>query len=381
MRICLYETSHHETALAMLRLLDPGCSEVTVFTTGTVSAHLHAALGSDAERISWILRGKDEPERKFIGRMKAHCRVYGPDVLLLETVESNHYPIAQALSGLDHTTVLLTIHDVHANFRSRIRPSLRGLVRHFGKKALLARVQGFIALSSRVAEHLRGFVEDGRPVSWVPGSIFIPATFVPVTLAKDEQIRLVVSGSYDMRRRDYDRVFRLAAQWEELGMRIHLDLLGGPGPDAQEILARCASWRGEYVRIMSFGRQEVPEPEFTRHMQAAHFVWVPSVIRTILGDGVEETYGVSKSSGNLFDAIRYARPLLVPAALQVDPLQEAACFHYDSDEALTGFLRNLGAGPLAYTELLQHAVTVSGMYTADKIRARAPELAYLFRPD
>lgn len=370
MRICIYETSHHETALAMLLLLEPEHAECTVFTTEAVASNLRAAFGANGPAIHWMIRGAEEPSRTFIKRLGRFCREEDTDVLLLETVEANHYPIAKAISRLRRTRVVLTVHDVHSNFNSRPRPSIRGIVRHFGKKALLARVHGFIALSSKVARHLEYFVKDKRPVTWVPGAVFVPESFVPITLAPHEPLRLVVPGSYDRRRRDYDKVFRFAREWEDQGLDIRIVLLGGDGPDRESILARCKDWEGNHVQITRFGTGELPEPEFTRHMQSAHFIWVPSVIRTIIADGIEEVYGLSKSSGNLFDAIRYARPLIIPADLPVDDLQEQACLRYGSLSSLTDLLRSMTAE--RYATCMQEALAMAENHTVASIRARTP---------
>ncbi|MBL0134849.1 MAG: hypothetical protein IPP79_13075 [Chitinophagaceae bacterium] len=60
-----------------------------------------------------------------------------------------------------------------------------------------------------------------------------------------------------------------------------------------------------------------------------------------MADNIAETYGQSKSSGNMFDAIRYAKPLLVPASLTIDKEQEDAAIVYKDLEELIEILSNL----------------------------------------
>ncbi|MEI9807412.1 MAG: hypothetical protein WDO16_05755 [Bacteroidota bacterium] len=43
-------------------------------------------------------------------------------------------------------------------------------------------------------------------------------------------------------------------------------------------------------------------------MDTAHFVFIPSVIATKICGDIPETYGISKSSGNMFDVIKHAKP-------------------------------------------------------------------------
>jgi|GEM_PF-3777254 len=377
MRICIYELSHHETAWALLQVLEVPGNAITLFVSQGVARHLHDAQGVDAQRHQWIVQGPEQSERSFIASMHAWCLDHRPDILLLATVESNHLPVARALRGSKNTRVLLMIHDVHNYFQSRPSMSVRGLVRHFGKKALLHRVSGFMSISERVRDHLAGFVKDGRPVIRLAGAVFDPATYAPATLQAGGPVRIVVPGSYDMRRRDYESLFRIAGELEEHKVVVRIDLLGGPGPDTERILSMCRAWKGVHVKFSWYGEQEVPETEFAHQIQYAHFIWVPSVIQTSIADGILEVYGKSKSSGNVFDGIRFARPLLTPEALQVDPMQRPACFRYATSVDLVSFIASMARNPEGYVPWREAALQVSDLFTVDRLRAKLPDLLTL----
>ena len=101
---------------------------------------------------------------------------------------------------------------------------------------------------------------------------------------------------------------------------------------------------------------------------------MPLVIDTIMTDGIQETYGLSKSSGNIFDVIRYAKPFIAAEALRVDPFLESSCIRYETIDDIVDQLIAYQRHPYAYKELCDRAILASEEYTIEKIRSRNPDL-------
>ncbi len=84
----------------------------------------------------------------------------------------------------------------------------------------------------------------------------------------------------------------------------------------------------------------VHQDEFDKQLNAAHFVFIPSVIDTAICFSIPEVYGLTKSSGNMFDVIKHARPFITPQSLRISTTLESSCFRYTSIDQLIGFLQD-----------------------------------------
>ena len=188
-------------------------------------------------------------------------------------------------------------------------------------------------------------------------------------------IRLVVPGSIDQERRDYNEVFRLLDLAEQGQLAVDAILLGAPvGEYGAAIVARAKRRQGVYTSIHAYDTQHVPVDEFDRQMRIAHFVYIPVVHFSFASDHIREVYGETKTSGNIFDAVRYARPVLHPTHLAVpDELKESS-YRYENPGDLITFFRDLNQHPAEYAVWEHRALESSMKFTPEAIRKAHPTL-------
>lgn len=369
MTIGIYESEHFETVYPVLRVLDNGINRITVYTTAAVARQLNDQLGADSNKFQWVLKEDGQSIRHFISTITDHAQQQAFDFFLFNTVSSNHWLFANMTSKIPATAFYLVVHDVNNLIKSQPGLGLRKLIRHFGKKRLLKNCKGFFSISSRTTAYLSNFINDGRSVRWFPGAIFEEANYVGMKLSAGTHIRIVVPGTLDSRRRNYQQVFNLVEYLIGKNLPIEIGLLGGAsGVDSLQLLEQCKRLSNKYDGFSFYEVPEVPYAEFNKQLQSAHFIWVPSTVNTIMADGIAETYGQSKSSGNMFDAIRYAKPLLIPAALTIDKEQEEGAYIYGNQEELISFLSNLIQHPELYENWAEKALEVSRKYSVSKLQ-------------
>ena len=112
------------------------------------------------------------------------------------------------------------------------------------------------------------------------------------------------------------------------------------------------------------------QEEFDQQVETAHFIFIPSVVNTKICGNISETYGVSKSSGNIFDAIKHAKPFIVPTKLTIPSNLETSCFKYENISDLADFLKKIASSPVDYAKWQTLALDNSKNYTIEKIRER-----------
>ena len=368
-KVAIFETTHFEGSYPVIRLFDYQDNLLTIFTNAYCYRQFSFLLGSEISRYQWVLQEANEPLRKFIDRASEKVRSDQTDLFYINTVDNNHLFFASALATLKTTRTILTLHDINTHFYFKYRWNLRRLVRITGKKRLIRVVKEFNVVAQTMVPYLSGISGNRKPVHCVPGAFFDPSRYVPPPSSLSP-FEVVIPGSIDARRRNYEVVLELAQACKLLQWPVHFTLLGGAQDEyGRSILEKC----GSYNNIKTYIGEVVDQPEFDRVMNASHLVFVPSVLHTVISDVIEETYGLTKSSGNMFDIIKHARPFLAPSGLQLDPVLESSCIRYSSLEQITAQLRKLIANG-GYDQWQRQAYENSMSYTLEAIRSRNPAL-------
>lgn len=365
MHILIFETTHFEAAYPLIRLFDVPGNQISIFCEEQTSRQLQWLLQDDASRFHWTIQPPGQSRRHFIGQLKQYIQTRQVDWLWLNTVSDNFILFAGLRKQLPALRMTVTLHALCSYIAPRISLNLRRIVRVWGKKKMRARFTEYNVLSPL----LLPFAQQHLPhttIHTIPGGIFEEEKYVPAAAGP---LRLVVPGSVDIRRRDYGFIYELLQQAELAGLRLHICLAGGPGTGGTEWISRFRRFRGEYAQISCF-EEHVEQPQFDKLIREAQFILHPSVLDTVLEDGAADSYGRTVYSGNFSDAIRHARPLIVPATLPVDPFIQASVISYTDCAGLLDLLIQLHEHPRQAERYQQWALEVSRLFTAEAIRTR-----------
>jgi len=120
-------------------------------------------------------------------------------------------------------------------------------------------------------------------------------------------LNIVIPGSVQQQRRDYQHVLRQLAKCKEL---LHVTFLGKAAGAELQWLQRFEQEYSVQVSVRYY-TEKVPQLEFDNVMRNADVLWCPIQRRTRFFSVAEE-YGRTKMSGNIGDAISYAKPAVFP---------------------------------------------------------------------
>jgi hypothetical protein len=358
MQLAIYEPEHFETAYALIRLFDLPANSITIFTNAPTAVRLHEMFGAHASSYKWHIQNEGETNRRFITRMYASLRTLNPDMFIFGTISHNYLLHALLLRSSRVKRILLTVHEVNSFFRPRLRWGVRMTGNYIGKKIIIRRVNEYISILPTLLPAIKDCLPPYKKIHSLSGAVF-EGNQVNVPL--HQRIRIVVPGSVEQSRRDYQQVINLFDAAAASGLPLEITLLGS---SKEKII---------HPHILTYG-DVVPQVEFDVRMHQAHFIFAPIVSHTISPDGVPETYGTTKASGTIFDIIRYAKPAFVPHHLTVSADIEGACIRYHTVQEIVTFIQNVLQNPSHYENLQRHALECSLHYTVEKIRGGNPEL-------
>ncbi|MCR6721562.1 MAG: hypothetical protein NVV59_15050 [Chitinophagaceae bacterium] len=185
----------------------------------------------------------------------------------------------------------------------------------------------------------------------------------------------MVAGSVDPRRRDYEELDSLILYIEKNQLPVRITILGATdSPYGKE---KCDSWSKlnlQFVQLKWYESGTIPQEEYDRVIATSHFIFHPSTLAAVLEDGALEQYGKTVCSGIFSDAIRHAKPLILPATLSTDPNFERCSFRYSGIHEIASFLQDLTSSPTEIRSWQVAGMEMAKQFTVEKIRLRNPDL-------
>ena len=370
MRVGIFETGHFEGAYPVIKLFDNGTNEITIFCYQESFRQFQFLFSREMEKYVWIVRAEDESKRRFIQRMYEEIRSRNLQLVYLNTISDNfifYYWMVRRLKGV---RVVLTIHSINNFFWKLPSLTFRTLIRHIGKKRLIKSLTEFNVVALTLVAYLKSKLPLSATIYTVPGAIYEGRNLAVKADSSQEYLKIVVPGVIDERRRDYSVVQKLAGLIANANLPIRINLLGGVNPDFGKKIIEELKNSSPGSIITYYTDPVVDQPEFDRQMDEADLVWLPTIIQTYILDKIYEEYGITQSTGTLFDVIKHAKPFLAPRTLRVDPFLEESCLRYDSADDIIEILRALLESPQVRNSLLEKARLASENYTLDAVRNR-----------
>jgi hypothetical protein len=372
MQISIYETVHFENIGALIRLFDQPGNQITVFCDEIAARQAAADLQGDYDRFIWVTRQPPMGRRRFILHMRAHIRKRGCDLVWLNTVSDNFIHLAWMASSFPQTRFVVTLHAIEAYFSPQLKFNLRRIIRVAGKWLLRRTIREYSVQSPTLLPAARRNLHPRYPLHLVPGAIYEPGKFeIDPTLP----LNLVVAGSVDPRRRNYEELNQLISSLEQAAIPIRITVLGS----TESAFGRSQRdyWRSlrlEHVNLKWYETELVEQAEYDDVLAHAHFIFHPSASESVLEDGAKEVYGATISSGVFSDAIRHAKPMILPSFLTIDPLFNSCCLQYQQAGDLLPFFRMMQDEPSSYQSWKEAALRMAEQFTVERIRQHNPTL-------
>jgi len=175
---------------------------------------------------------------------------------------------------------------------------------------------------------------------------FYPVVFESEKLPAVERTdtrRIAVPGRISQHVRDIDTLLdAMETVFERYDDEVVLDFVGRLYGDYESVLDRIETLqdRGYDVR---YREDWIPYEEFAEGLRAADIIINPLHVRRVLKHPLRSDMWTGRTNGTglIFDALRYARPLVVPELFPVDERLEPFTETYDNVEHLSELLLEL----------------------------------------
>lgn len=371
MKVAIFETHHAEAAYPVIKLFDNGKNKLTIFSYEEAYHYLEQLLQDDIKKFNRIVKKEQQSKISFIRTIFRHTKKQKIELLYLNTISDNFIFYALLILLLRKVRVIVTIHAVNNFFDHHFSIHPRRMIRTLGKKLLIIVTREFNVISTPSVKYLESKLPKGKKVHCVPNAVFEELYIRQTQPLPTECINIVIPGTVEKRRRNYDQVFDLMIKLTESKIPFTITLLGKLYKEyGQEILARSKAWNAQFNNVYYYEDGEINQLEFDRVIATATILFLPLEIETIVDDDIVEICGTSSTSGNITEVIRHAKPFIIPKLMAIDPVLEKACFRYNNPEEIVSFISALQQTPDLYQSLLNASLEASRNFTVNKIRGR-----------
>ncbi len=333
-RLLIYETTHHETLPSLLDLAELYFESVTVFLREITYQNI---CGSEAagkwKNTVFFRQSARVSNREFIRNAIQYAGNNGYTHFHISTLDNNLLYFAILLRRLPGLHISLSIQAINGYRAFRFK-NLRDITESFAKLYFHRRIRHYRFFFPKMAEAFH----QGMPQA---NCQFIPSRFLselrPEKPGENEYLRIVIPGSINPQRRDYEFVVsfvadNLPAIASEKG--IELVLLGNINtPYGLKLLDELKTKISDDLHIKYYF-EYVPQLEYEQQLAKADIIWSPIHIKTRGIRGTPEIYGISMATGLIADLLLSCRPALVPVGFVIPEHYQDALIPYDSPSAL-----------------------------------------------
>jgi hypothetical protein len=232
---------------------------------------------------------------------------------------------------------IFTVHTVNAWLKPKPAFDIKQIMRtidtnlcsFIGPRFLLPKYDAINVVYPTLKEYVENETDYRKKVFALPFGFFDEENFEKIE--GDKKIRFVITGQIEEHRRDYDIILNAFENiFPKYNKEIELILLGYPvGGYGARIIKRCKNLKEQGYNIKYFDGF-VPEKEYNESLKKVDFIILPIKIKSKGMGVVAEYYGKTKGNAGIFEAIQYAKPMIIPADFNmVDELKSSTFFFKD----------------------------------------------------
>ena len=338
-------------------------TNVTIFTTKELFSRLESYMGEkDRENYDIILKQDTENIRSFMKRVVTICNKK-IDVLFINTIHETLLDLIYYLKFNPKSKTILLIHHVNAWMKPRLIFNIKHPIRTIDTNLSSVLIRKFIfpkfdainVIYHPLKDHIQTNTDYEKEIFTLPTSIF---ENVKTTEGQKEdgKLRIVIPGLIQEHRKDYSAVFPAFENlFENYKRKIKLCVPGLPvARFGKQVYNKFKDMEQKGRDIVIFDHF-VPDEIFDDILIKSDIILAPIRIKTRADSDIEETYGKTVGSGIIFNAIQYAKPIVVPAEFNMLPELRSSTLTYANSKELEDIITELITNPEKLVKLKKEA--------------------------
>ncbi|GAI96884.1 unnamed protein product, partial [marine sediment metagenome] len=273
----------------------------------------------DKKNYDIILKKDSESIYSFLKRVEHICN-YKIDLLFINTIHETCIDLPYYLKFQPKCKMILLVHHVNAWLKPRLVFNIKNIIKTIDTNLSSALISKFIfpkfdainVIYHPLKDYIRENTDYEKEIFTLPTSIF--ENVKTTEEQKDDgKLRIVTPGLIQEHRKDYSAIFPVFEKlFENYKGKVKLYVLGFPvGRFGKQICDKFKDMEQKGCDVVIFDHF-VPDNTFDDILTQSDIILAPIRIKTRADSDIEEIYGKTVGSGVIYNAIMYAKPIIVP---------------------------------------------------------------------
>jgi len=358
----------------MMRICKTKNTNVTVFTTKKLFSRIETYL-DDKSKYNIVLKEDDESINSFLKRAEKICNEK-IDILFVNTIQMSCINLPHYFRLKPKSKMILTIHTANHWLKKKFAFNPKNIFRStdatistfLARNFILPKFDAINVVYPPIKDYVQKNTDYKKPVFTLPFNFFDESKTITIS-RDDNKIRFVVPGLIETFRRDYDLTLNVFEKlFEKYNDKISLCILGKPvGPGGKRIVEKCEKLKQKGFDI-SFSKGFIPEEEYDKILIENDVIFSPLNVKTKRDTGIEEIYGTTEGSALPFEAIQYAKPLIVPKEFNIINELKSSSITYDNPDDLERVITSIITDSKKLNELKKNALKNSKNFSISRLQ-------------
>lgn len=350
MRIAIFEEEHFEVLNFYIKIFQRTFGVENVFLITNKKTFNLISNKTDADR---TLFTSAENQFENIHAVVDFVNKKRVDVFLYNTIVYTQYKFADKLiSSLKKKTkakLLLTLHNINTLVNPKIfickNPVclFKNIVTTFRKKRILRNINAVNVICENQHNYIRQNNLLAKPILNIP-PCYWHENEKPITQTESSAFTLAILGKVKENRKDYETVYKALLILQEKLKSFRLLIIGWADKNANKnVIHKFQELQKQFS--LSFWHPEknagrLDDNELKEVLGSVDVLLCPTNIETTY-EGQKEKYGSSKSSGNIYDIVRFHKPAIFPQTMQIPDSLKECVLSYNNEIELAQLLQTL----------------------------------------
>jgi glycosyltransferase involved in cell wall biosynthesis len=350
-------------------------TNVTIFTTKEILSRVETHL-KNTENYNIILKKDYESYISYLKRVENICN-QKIDILFINTIHETVFDLTCYLKFNPNSKTILLVHHANAWLKPRLVFNIKHILRTIDTNISSILISKFIFPkfdAINVIYHpLRNYIltntDYKKEIFTLPTSTF-EGTKITSTKTKDtSKLRVVLPGGIQEHRRDYAPVVSSFQNiFKHYNENIILHVLGTPvGKYGRTIYNEFKKMKDKGHNVVIYD-EFVPDDTFDEVLVQSDIILSPTRIKTRADNEIQEEYGVSVGSGIVFNAILYAKPIIVPAEFNMLGELNSSTLRYSNPKELEDVIAELLTHPEKLEKLRKESLNNAKKMSLEKLQ-------------
>ncbi len=357
--IGILEYNYHSIYLYTLaRICKTKHTTVTLFTTKKILSLIEPHLKNKKE-YTIILKEDNESIHHFLKKVQTICNE-NIDILFVNTIQETLKDLPHYITFKTRCPMILTVHDANTWLKPHIVLDLSKPMRTLDtiistlliKKIILKKYAAINVVYPPIKDYIQQHTSYKKPVFTLPFNFYDADQQPQQTKRNPDKIVFLAPGEIIKTRRDHILLLDVFEEvFKEYPAVASLVVLGRPvGAHGRRIIKRCEQLKQQNYDVTWF-TEFIPEETYIAHYHNADIIIAPIKLDTHSLGTIREIFGTTKASGAPYEAIQYAKPIILPQAFNLPKELQTSAITYQFSEDLKQKIINLLQNPHILSQL------------------------------